>query len=122
MTQELTIRQPLPDLNALLKASASSPYIYSKMKKAAQKVVALYALEQRFQKITEPSHFVYLFGESASNKDPSNVCAGGIKVVEDALQAMGLLPNDNWKWVLSFTSSWEKSPRPFVKLTVRSGP
>jgi len=122
MIQELTIRQPLPDLNALLKASSSSFYVYAKMKKAAQRVVSLYALEQRFRKITEPSHFVYQFGEAVANKDPSNVCAGGIKVIEDALQEMGLLPNDNWKWVLSFSSSWEKAPRPFVKLTVSSGP
>lgn len=115
----LTIPARLPGLNEIIDAAAVNRFVYRKMKNKWGQTVMLLARAQGFPPITEPAHFEYEFGEPNRRRDPSNIAAGGIKIIEDALQDAELLPNDSWNWVLSFTAVWTKSETPFVKVTVR---
>lgn len=79
---------------------------YSQLKRDYAERVILCARTQRFQKI-ESGYFTYVFYEQDRRRDPSNVAAGGIKIVEDALRVAGLLTNDGWKHVLGFVAYWQ---------------
>lgn len=118
MTQTLTIPARMPGLNELT-ANNTHRYAYGKMKARWGRTIALLARAQGFRPITGPVHFEYEFGEPTRRRDPSNIAAGGIKIIEDALQEAGLLPNDNWEWVLSFVATWKVSDKAYVKVTVR---
>jgi hypothetical protein len=119
-TRTLTIPARMPGLNELIESAAIHRLRYRSMKQKWGRTVSLLARAQGFSPITEPSHFEYEFGEPTRRRDPSNVAAGGIKILEDALQEAGLLPNDNWEWVLSFVATWKVSKDPYVKVTVRT--
>jgi hypothetical protein len=128
--QTLIIRARMPGLNDLLRAkmqlgaktSASGKRWngYAAMKRKYGSLVSVCAYAQGFMPITEPVHFEYEFGEPTRQRDPSNLVAGGVKAIEDGLQEAGLLPNDNWEWVLSFVATWKVSKEPYVKVTVRT--
>jgi hypothetical protein len=51
-----------------------------------------------------PSMLLYVFWEADRRRDPSNVVGGGVKIVEDALQAAGYMRGDGWGDVLHFTA------------------
>lgn len=118
MTQTLTIPARMPGLNELIEGAATNRFKYRTIKQRWGATVRLLARAQGFQPITTPVHFEYEFGEPTKRRDPSNVVSGAMKVLEDALQEAGLLPNDNWEWVLSFTATWKVSKEPYVKVTV----
>lgn len=111
---------PMPGLNEVIDASKSHWGSYAKMKASWGRTVALYARAQGFERIEAPSHFEWEFVENSRRRDPSNIAAGAIKIVEDALQEAGLLKNDNWEWVLSFACVFKVDKKaPGVRLTVR---
>lgn len=124
--QRLWIPGPLPGLNDIIDAKGNrfrSGYdAYSSLKRKWGQTVALLARAQRFRRLEE-GHFVYLFREPNRRRDPSNFVAGGVKIVEDALQEAELLPNDGWKQVLSIDPHWVPDPiRPGVSLFVTRSP
>lgn len=73
---------------------------YMTMKEQWGNRIAGQAMVQKFPKL-ERGHFTYVFEEPNRKRDPSNVIAGGIKLIEDALQVAELLPNDGWEQILS---------------------
>ena len=76
-------------------------------------------MAQRFGRI-EAGHFTYLFREPTKKRDPSNIISAGVKLIEDALQEAGLLPNDGWRCVHGITCFWVHDPVKFgVTLFVR---
>jgi hypothetical protein len=48
----------------------------------------------------------YLFVEPNRRRDPSNIVAGGVKLIEDALQEIEIIENDNWGSVAGFSAHW----------------
>lgn len=117
--RELFIPVVLPNLNDVIHACKTHYGVYSSMKKKWGCVVRLYALQQRFEKITEPAHWEYTFYEPNRRRDPSNLAGGAIKILEDALQEAGLLENDGWEQVLSISSMFRVSKeKPGVLLRV----
>ncbi len=103
-----------PSLNEIIDAKRTvftgtgkrRPDGYSKLKKAWTQTIRIHALQQRFQRVTTAAHFTYLCVEEDKRRDPSNVLAGAIKLLEDALQEAGLIDGDGWAHVRSIRSHW----------------
>ncbi len=101
--QALWIPGRLPGLNEIIDAAGTRKgtwNAYMSMKQKWGLNIATHARGQGFAAF-EHGHFTYLFQEPNHRRDPSNVIAGGVKLIEDALQEAGLLKNDGWGEVLS---------------------
>lgn len=98
----------LPGLNELLAGQASASRGWSAYNQKKQQLTAQIVLLARWRGIglIDPSFFTYLFAEPNKRRDPSNLTAAGIKLLEDALCAGGHLANDGWEHVLGFCSYW----------------
>ena len=71
-------------------------------------------------RLVPPVTFEYRFFEKDRRRDKSNTAAYLIKCFEDALQAVGLLKNDNWSGVDSWTIWFgvdKNNPR--IEITIR---
>jgi hypothetical protein len=58
--------------------------------------------------------------EPTSLRDPSNVDAGAMKAILDALVTCGILPDDNWAWIKpphQYTWALDKND-PRIELTI----
>ena len=104
--KRLFIPGPLPGLNEIINAKGNAygggASAYTKMKKQWCGTIALLAHSQGIKTIGS-GHFTYLFRERDKRRDPSNIAAGAVKLIEDGLQTAGLLENDGWKQVLGFS-------------------
>lgn len=111
----------LPGLNEIINAKGNSfrggYNAYSKMKSQWGAMVGLIAAATKFEAI-ERGYFTYLFYEPTRQRDPSNIVAGGVKIIEDALQEAGLLKNDGWQQVLGYVAYWTVRKHPGVTLFV----
>lgn len=97
----------LPGMNEIINAKGNSYNgynAYSKMKKQWASTIGLLARAAKWH--PEGKCFTYLFREKDKRRDPSNFVAGGVKILEDALQDCGLLENDGWKHVEAFIPHW----------------
>ncbi len=113
--QVLVVPTRLPNLNDVIDA-ASTVYrdkngrqhrgnAYQTLKKKWSGTLMLLARSQGFS-CHDGGHFAYIFHETERRRDPSNVMAGGIKVIEDALQDAGLLGGDGWGHVFGIRVRW----------------
>ena len=102
----LWVPGPLPGLNEIIKAKGTVYRVgsggrrsdaYGKLKKKWGAVVERMASQQGFEVVG--TVFDYVFVERDNRRDPSNVSAGAVKVIEDGLQSAGLLENDGRKQV-----------------------
>lgn len=123
--QRLWIPEPMPGLNQLIDARRvrfqKGTDSYNVLKKKWARKVQNLAYAQRFP-FVEQGKFTYLFLEPNRRRDPSNVIAGGVKFLEDALVEAGLLENDGWKNVLGIATHWcVCKERPGVVLFVGNG-
>ena len=104
----LFVPGPLPGLNEILRAKGArfrgGNNGYNKMKMAWAETVGMLAHAAGWK--PEGKCFTYLFRERDMRRDPSNFVAGGVKLIEDALQDCGLLENDGWKQVEAFAAHW----------------
>lgn len=106
MTQELWVPGPLPGLNEIVAAAkgfGGRGYGYAKLKREWTDVVAL--LARRLQPMTA-AHLRFTWVEPRRQRNPDNIAAGK-KFVIDGLVKAGVLPEDGWRQVLSFSDSWE---------------
>lgn len=85
----------LPTLNELIELRARSPHAYNRRKKQAHQLVGI-QIPADFPAFVW-ARFEYHFYEPTRAFDPSNVLFGAVKVIEDALQVCGVMPNDGWK-------------------------
>ena len=68
---------------------------YSDLKRQWASKIKVLAFHRRFAFVAR-GFFTYLFIEPNKRRDKSNVIAGGIKLIEDALVDAKILPNDGW--------------------------
>lgn len=115
---------PLPGLNEVIDAAhvtygrGNTRFSeYRKMKRSWGERIQAYALSQRLEPI-ESAEFHYLCVETSRRRDPSNITAGALKLIEDGLQDAGVLKNDGWSNVLSIQVSWTVGEYPGVMLGV----
>jgi hypothetical protein len=127
VTQFLWVPGKLPGLNDILddkgvvfKHRGASPKRfdrYAKRKSAWAEKIRLLALQQRFARV-DFGAFTYLFVEAERRRDPSNVIAGGVKLIEDALQEAELLAGDGWANVTAIAPFWMIGNPPGVLVAV----
>lgn len=98
----------MPGLNEIISSSATATRGWSAYNTLKQKFTGQVTPLARVAGLGAigPGFFTYLFIEPDRKRDPSNVVGGGVKLIEDALQASGLLPNDGWAHVLGYTAFW----------------
>lgn len=102
----LWIPAVLPSLNDLLRESRRSPHAYNALKRRWAVVVGTLAGHQRFE--PAGTEWSYLFLEPpGSRRDVSNIVAGAVKFVEDALVDAGHMPDDSRQHVRGITPSVE---------------
>jgi hypothetical protein len=113
----LTVPFRLPGLNEIIDArgvrltGAGGRVLgdkYRQLKKRLEGQLGLLIRAQGLRPM-EGACFTYLLREPNRKRDPSNVLAGAMKVIEDALQRHGILQNDGWGQVYGIGAFWEVS-------------
>ena len=65
-------------------------------------------------RIDKPTDFHFHWYCRNRRKNPDNIAAGGRKIIFDALQTVGILPDDNWQWVIGLRDKFfvdKQNPR-----------
>jgi len=95
--QTLIIPGALPTLNEIINESRTHWSKNAKRKKHTEADIAVLILQQKFKPIKGPVWISYQWICKDKRKDPSNIAAGGRKVIEDALVTCGIIEGDGWK-------------------------
>lgn len=127
MSLEFFVPHPLPGLNEIIAANSRTVSrggkrfpAYAIMKSEWQGVVMAAARAAKvavfgYSKVF--IHFTWL--EKDRRRDPDNVCAGGRKIILDALVKGGFMKNDGWGNVLGWDDKWDVFPtRPGVRVKI----
>jgi hypothetical protein len=99
------IRHRFPTLNELIAAAKSHPGKYSQLKKRLQDLVG-YVVAVEHVRAYKRVRIRYEFRERDRRRDPSNVAAAAIKIIEDALVQSCVLPDDGWGQILGYSVEW----------------
>ena len=116
----LTIWGTLPGLNEFIDANRRNYHAGAKLKKEAQFLVVLSARKcLKRWKATGPVWMTYRWYEPNRKRDKDNICAGGRKIIQDALVEAGVLKGDGWGEIAGFTDEFyidKKEPRIEVEI------
>lgn len=120
MTYKLTIPGTLPGLNEYTTANRTNRYSAANMKKRAQELIS-WCIRRDLHNIrfTEPVRLQFLWIEPNRKRDKDNI-AFAKKFILDALVNAGVIPNDGWKNVDSFSDSFsidKSNPRVEVEIS-----
>jgi len=88
----------MPGLNEVISSNRANKYIGSKLKKAVQDELCWFIKQQGIKKITRPCIPHITWYEANKKRDIDNVISSQ-KMILDSLVKMGVLPDDNQKWV-----------------------
>ena len=103
---EIEIPLKLPSLNDYILKCRSNRFAGAQMKKKVEKDISLYI--SKLPVFRKPIKINFTWIEANKRRDYDNICFAK-KFVLDALQSCGKLENDNRKWVVGFTDSFELS-------------
>lgn len=108
-----TIQGKLPTINEYISACRRNPHLGANMKRDWTNV-AMWSMNnlcgEKFEKVI----LHYRFFEANEKRDKDNVFAFATKVVQDAMQELGMIENDGWKNIENFTHDFfvdKKNPR-----------
>lgn len=119
VTQKFIIDGRLPSLNDYCKAERTGYHIANKMKHSYQTLIIVFIRRARLKPIKRPVKIVYRFYEANKRRDKDNVSGLTHKFVQDALVESGILKDDGWEFVSSFSDEFyidKKNPRIEVTL------
>ena len=104
---KLVIYGKLPNMNDLTDKSRGNKYGANHQKREAEERV-LWAARQylRGWKARKPVYMRYSWYEPNRRRDKDNICAGGRKVIQDALVKGGYLRNDGWNEIAGFSDEF----------------
>ncbi len=110
----------MPSLNNYIAACGKSPIVGSRMKQDYMKI-ANWQIRSQLHRlaIRRPIKIHYVIYEVNRKRDFMNVLSFADKVIEDSLQACGVIPNDNQEWVRGVSVDFKidyKHPRIEVTL------
>lgn len=112
--QSFWVPGPLPGLNEILAARGITGKRgakgrrydgYNELKQKWQAVIALSARAYGLRPVTR-AHIYYFFYERDRRRDPSNFVSGGVKIIEDALVGLRVLPGDGWSTIAGYQPLW----------------
>lgn len=118
---KLVIPGTLPGLNEYIEAERTNRHLGAKMKRQSQQVVILAA--KKYLRGFHPQGAVvmdYVWFEKNRRRDKDNVSSFGRKCIQDGLVQAGVLKNDGWAQIDSFSDTFvvdSKNPR--VEVTIR---
>lgn len=96
----LTYKGKLPSLNELIKAGRTNRYVGAKVKKElTQDLAWIFKAQARGKRYSEKVVISIHCYEGNLRRDDDNVLSGACKVILDALQVAGIIPNDSPKYV-----------------------
>lgn len=110
-----------PGLNDYLAEMGRHPIKGNKMKQDFM-TIASSAIRTQIPRveIDKPVYIKYAYFEPTTKRDPSNISAFAIKVIEDALQRCDVLKNDGWKNIAGYSQEFhidKENPRIEVTIT-----
>lgn len=124
MIQQFTIEGRLDGLNEYTNACRSHHKAGWRMKKDNQRVVEK-CIEGAHLKPYEGAvrvHYTFFEKPAERNgamRDKSNIASFAVKVIEDALQAQGIIKNDNWKYMAGYSCDFYRaSENPRIVVTL----
>ncbi len=106
--QKFTVRHRLDGLNEVIKEARTHWSHGANHKKAQQELVEwaiLDAKKRGLSPVDGPFILAIHFSEPNTARDPDNIVSAK-KFILDALQTMGIIPNDNQKYVMGFQETW----------------
>lgn len=116
----LIIDGRLPNMNDLTEKSRGNKYSANHQKHKAEERV-MWAAKQylRGWKARGPVYMRYTWYEPNRRRDKSNICAGGRKIIEDALVKGGYLHNDGWNEIAGFSDDFKvDKARPRIEIEI----
>lgn len=107
MEYELRISGRLPGMNEFIAAQRTNKYKGAKLKKDAQKICE-FAVQNQLKgvHITKPVRIHYFWFERNMRRDRDNISGFGHKVIQDALVKCGVIKNDGWREIESYTDTF----------------
>lgn len=108
----------LPGLNEIICADRTHWAKGAKLKGKSQREVLLVLKGLKLQGVSKPVAVTYVWHDT-SRRDPGNIAGGGDKIIMDALQDAGILPNDNKKWIKAISHLFMDDGPDRVVVTLR---
>lgn len=119
MRYKLTIPGTLPGLNDYTDMNRKNRYAAAQMKKKTQQLIAYCIMQQlRGVRFEKPVRIAFTWHEPNRKRDKDNI-AFAKKFIFDALVEIGVIPNDGWKNVDSFSDDFSvdnENPRVEVEI------
>lgn len=108
----------LPGLNEYIAAMNSNRHRGNAMKRQTQDAIVWAIKAQKVPPVEKPVTVIFEWHEATKRRDKDNV-AGAKKFILDALQEAKILPNDNNKWIVSFSDLFVYDKTDGVTVTLR---
>lgn len=118
MSQVLIIHGTLPSLNQVISAAKDHRSRYAKLKREATHLVALECRAQKLRPVASCVRVACTWYAKDKRTDPDNL-ASAKKMILDGMTKAGVLPDDSWRWIRSFSDDFEVDaahPRVEVRL------
>ena len=116
-----TIPARLPSLNEYIDACRANRYKGAKLKTDTEEVIALAILQAlqsgELRRPTPPIRLAFTWHEKTRRRDADNI-ASAKKYILDAMQHVGIIPNDSRKYVTGFTDEIVDDSRDFVEVRI----
>lgn len=106
MIQTLILDWLPTDMNTYIAAEKRNRYVGGKIKKEETDHIYYCCLEQRLQPMKSPVKMTYNWTAKNRKKDKSNIVGFARKVIEDGLVNAGVLSNDGWNDIDSFSDTF----------------
>ena len=118
MKKKWSVEIPIkvPSLNEYIGACRTNYHKANKMKHDVQNQVATYI--SHLPRMQKPVWIDFLWTEKNNRRDYDNISSAGRKFILDALVSNGKLPDDNRKYVVGFSDSFETGKEYRVTLTI----
>lgn len=112
----LEIPLRLPSCNEYINACRKNKYVGAKMKRSVEEDMGWYL--KRLPKFKNPIEIHFEWIDKRWRVDPDNACFAK-KFILDAMVKVGVLPDDNAKWVRGFTDTFGYGSETKVILIIR---
>lgn len=109
------IKLKLPSLNDYIRANRANRYMGAKAKKGIEEDISWYLLKMPEYQRPIKIHFIWI--ESNKKRDLDNI-AFAKKFILDAMVKSHKLKDDNRRYVVGFSDSFEYAKEPMVRLLI----
>lgn len=120
LAQVFFVPGPLPGQNEMLTAhgygGGGAGNSYAKAKKKWTDDIALLARVHKIRPVPR-AHLRFIWHERHRRRNPDNIAAGK-KLVIDGLVRAGVLKNDGWEEIVSFSDEWQVASPPGVTVVI----